>query len=1228
MTNRLIRSSFVLIVALFLSVAAFGQGTTARLQGTVTDSSGAVVTGATVSLTNQATRTTIKTTTGSTGSYAFDLIQAGKYTVTVELAGFKKAVAADNVVSVNLPTTVNIALEVGSVDVVVNVENAAEIVQTSTSGNLGTTIDQQTIESVPIVGLRGRNPLDVVDFQPGVSVGANTGGGVHVNGSRDRSFNFTLDGIDINESSAGGSNFTPLRPNPDSIQEFQIVTGNFTAELGRSTGAQVTFVTKSGRNDFFGSLFEYYQTPGANANEFENNLLGVPKSKFIQHIFGGSVGGPIVNPGFGTNTPLFKPLKDKAFFFVNLQMLRATEGRLAQRTVYTPAARAGVFRYLVGGSNSPAGTANPTVNSSGTPLFPNCGGTVVTNCIATYNIAANPTGVGLDPALMAVINSMPGPNDYASGDGLNIAGFNFLTPQLEKQWDFVTRIDYKFSESNTLYGRYAQGRQETLGDSVNGGGAVFPGTPVVVATDRKPWNFALNHRFSPSSKTTNEAIFGISEFTFDFIAPEPDPFFNFSFNLPSTPNTNSVGVSRIVRTIQIVDNLTYVAGNHITKLGTNLRFGRHTDDRSSVGGTVIEGAINFSTSVNNNFTGFNLPTTGISTSDAARIRSQINDMLGRVGNYNQAFVSNADGSQFEAPGTRWNFQHFYPELDFYVQDSWKLKPNFLLDLGMRYEVKLSPSSSGLPILAPDQLMASDATPSNTIKFVEKELFSNDYNNFSPSVGFAWDPFGKGKTSIRGNYRLSFDRLNSQVNGAQLFQNAPGNNIGVSNTSFGQGGGLLRNGLPVLTPTQTPQQLRQLPSFGTGLITVFDPRTQYPEVQSFSGSFQQELMANTVLEVNFIYKKGEHLFGGYDANSANINAAPAGFGSFLSEFNMIRANSTYNSPLINALYTGSPTNNAGTTTFRSTNATNISRGNVASAALSIAQRTQAGQQMIAANGFSPFLFTMFPQFGTVRVLDTNDYSRYRGLDIILKRRMSNGLSVSASYTWSKSKDTRSFDPTFSTVSTGTVQSAGSTPFDNNNRDLNYAWSDFDRRHIFNFTYVFELPIGRSQKFLSDIPRPLDWVIGGWQLTGLTNYSTGRPFTVYSGLNTFSSAVSTPVNCSGCPRNLGSVTEESGTSYYFNAAQRAMFSQPLPGEFSDTGRNYFIGSPDFRTDLSLSKKFRFTEKMNIDLRVDAKNAFNAVNYGLPTTTFTSSTFGRIRTTIDSSARRMQFSARFNF
>ncbi len=1240
----------MLFVCFSLVGSVFAQGTTARLTGTITDNSGASIPGATVTLTNEATQTSLTTTTSNNGGYTFDLIQAGVYTVSVEKDGFKKVISTKNVVNINQPTTVNFALEVGDVSVVVNVENTAELVQTSTSGNLGTTIEERTIQSVPIVGLRGRNPLDVVDFQPGVSVGTNTGGGIHVHGSRDRAFNYTLDGIDINESSAGGSNFTPLRPNPDSIQEFQIVTSNFTAELGRSPGAQVTFVTKSGTNDFHGNLFEYFQTPGFNANEFENNLLGVPRPKFIQHIFGGSAGGPIVNPGFGVNTPYFKPLKDKAFFFVNLQMLRATQTGLVQRTVFTPEARNGIFRYVqnirnpANGSastNSPAGTANASVNSSGTPILPACSMAVTVACIATYNAAIGTSAIGFDPALLAVINSMPLPNDYGAGDGLNTAGFNYLAGQREEQYDFVTRIDYKINDTSAFYGRYAQGRQQSFGDSVNGGGAAFPGTPILVYTDRTPKNLALNYRFSPNGKSTNEFLFGYSAFSFDFIAPETDPFYNFTFNLPTTPNTNVLGNSRSLRTYQFVDNFTYSMNKHLLKAGVNLRFGRHTDSRSSVGGSQIEGILDFSAARNSNFSAFGLPTLsqpisttntngiiGINPTDNSRLQSQINDFLGRVGNYSQAFVATASGANFAPPGTRWTFQHFYPELDFYFQDSWKVTRNFLVDLGLRYEVKLSPSSSGLPILAPDQLVAVDGAPSNTVRWTESKLFENDLNNFGPSIGFAWDIFGNGKTSLRGNYRLAYDRLNSQVNGAQLFQSAPGNNTSVTNTTYAASGGLLRNGLPNLTPTQSPNVLRQPPVAGTGTQTLFDPRSQYPEVSQFSISFQKELFWDNVLQVNYIRTQGRHLFGAYNANQVDINAQPAGFNSFLDEFNMVRANSTYNSPLINALYTGSAANNTGTMTFRTNQVTNIANGNVASSAQAISQLRSGVNQLIVANGFSPFLFVPYPQFGTLRVLDTNQRSNYQAMEIILKRRISNGIGFEGSYTWSLSKDNGSFDPTFTVIGGSTAQSGSSTAFDNNNRDLNYAWSDFDRRHIFNLTYVVELPFGRDRKFLSDIARPLDWIIGGWQLAGLTNYSSGRPFTAYSGLFTFSNSISTPANCDGCSRTMGTVVEENGTSYLFSAEQRARFSQPAPGEFTNTGRNYFIFSPDFRADMSLSKKFRFTESMNFDLRLDAKNVFNAVNYGLPTTTLTSSTFGRIRSTIDSSARKLQLSVKFNF
>src|ERR1041384_590879 len=364
-----------LFLAFCLVAVANGQGTTSRVTGTVQDANGASVPGAKVTLTNEATTVSFTTETSDSGAYSFDLVQVGTYSVTVEKQGFKKFISTSNPVNVNQPATINATLEAGGMAETVTVQAGAEQVQTSTSGNIGSTIDQHTLEALPIVGTRGRNPLELLNFQPGVVFGGNTGGAVNVNGSRDRAFNFTLDGIDINESTAGGSNFTPLRHNPDSVQEFQVVTSNFTAELGRSSGAQVTLVTRSGTNDFHGNVFEYYRTPALDAKSYPTTIAGLPKDQFVQHIFGGSVGGPLYNPGFGEGDSGGGWMRDKAFFFVNLQMLRAYDTALVTRTVYTPQARQGLFRYVVGRANAPAGTSTAAVNSSGGALFPNCNGT-------------------------------------------------------------------------------------------------------------------------------------------------------------------------------------------------------------------------------------------------------------------------------------------------------------------------------------------------------------------------------------------------------------------------------------------------------------------------------------------------------------------------------------------------------------------------------------------------------------------------------------------------------------------------------------------------------------------------------------------------------------------------------------------------------------------------------------------------------------------------------------
>jgi Carboxypeptidase regulatory-like domain len=1234
MNKRTILVFLSLLVAVLLFAGqALGQGTTSRLTGTVVDSSGAAVPGATVALTNEATNVSFTTQTGNSGAYAFDLIPAGTYQVAIEKSGFKKFITTGNVVQINQPATVNIIMQVGDVSAQVTVEATAEAVQTSSSGNIGSTLNQQTLESLPVVGLRGRNPLDLLNFQPGFVSGANTGGGNHVHGSRDRAFNYTLDGIDVNETSAGGSNFTPLRMNPDSLQEFQLVTGNFTAELGRSSGAQVTMVTKSGTNDIHGNAFEFYQTPRFNAKTYPSTINNTPKEQFVQHIFGGTIGGPII--------------KNKLFYFANLQMLRSYDTALVTRTVYTQSARNGIFRYVVGRANAPNGSATAAVDASGNATLPACSATVTTLCFRTYDIANNAANITRDSALMTAINAQPLPNNFNVGDGLNSAGFNFASPQREKQYDFVTKVDYALNERNNFYARYAKGNQTSFGDSANGGRPVFPSSPNLVDTVRDPINLAINYRWNPTARLVNEFILGLNKFAFSFDTPQPDPAANYTFLTIATPNTNFVRNARKLRTWQFIDNVTLDFSPHVFKTGLNFRFGRHIDDRSSVAGIGLEPAVSFGGAAG--YTAFALPASGatsINANDLTTLQSAINNQLGRVNNVSQAFVSDPNNpGQFAPLGTRWAFTANYPELDFYAQDNWRIRPNLVFDLGLRWEIKLNPRSDGRSILVPNLPVSLGNAGTNALRWVEGDLFKNDFGVIMPSIGFAWDPFKSGKTSIRGNYRMASDRIASQLLGASVFQNIPGNALGAVNTAFGQGGGLYRNVGPIisgLTPSSTPDALRQPAAFGAGSINVFDPNFQFPQIHSWSLSFQREIARQMVVEVNYIGKKGVHLMGGYNANQVNINAKVAGQSeSFLDAFNTVRSSTTANSPLINLLLTGSATNNTGTALFRTLSPAALTQGSVATLATAVSQRLCAAanvtagvctsanlnRRLLDVNGFSSLL-QPFSQFtGGLNVFDSNDYSMYHGLELILRRQMRGG-TFQVSYTLSRSMDNRSFDPTFTTVATGTAQSASSTPFDNSNRRLNYAWSDFDRRHVVQGYSVIELPFGNGHKFLSNVPRALDVVIGGWQLSNTLQIQSGRPFTVYSGLNTFSNVVGSLADCNGCSRKEGKLLLESGRNFWFDATSRAKFTAPAPGSIGNTGRNFFIGPPSFVMGLSMNKKFRVTERVNFDLRVDSTNFTNTPSFAAPTAVLTSTIFGRINDSVTSAERRVQIAGKLNF
>jgi hypothetical protein len=1189
-------------VFVFSIVTAFAQGTTSRVIGTVQDATGAVVPNATVKLINEGTRVTFQTNTSNAGAYFFEAVQPGEYEVDVEANGFRKFTSHNNSVNIGQPATVNVKLEVGSLVDTVTVEASAEAVHTSSSGNYGNIMSGEAVADLPIVGTRGRNPLDLVIAQPGVVSGAPTGGGIYVHGARDRSWNYTLDGIDINDSSQGGSNSTSFRPNPDMLDEFRVLTGNNTAEYGRNSGGQVAMVTKSGTNEYHGDGFWFFRTPRLNANEWQNNLDNLGKAQLEQNIFGGGVGGPVI--------------KNRTFFFVEIQGLRARSSTLTTRTVYTDSARQGILRYVKGGRNFPAGTPTASVDASGNPL-PGVS-------IGTYNLATNdPQHLGFDPTVLQEIKNEPEPNTFTIGDGLNTAGYQFTPLASERQHDQTIKIDQVINTKNMFYARFAWGNDDSNCDIVNTGQPVFPGSPCLVNTVRRPRNYAFNWRATPTSRLTNELVVGYNKYPALFGSPADIS----KVTWVSTPVDNThqydFGNQRTVSTLQFVDNLAYFRGAHDFKFGFNLRRVREEDDRGAVAGVNATEELNFSTSINTvDPATFGLPADLNTAFDRPNFQSYINFMLGRVGQFQQGLVN--QNGQFNK--STFQFDTRYPEYEFYGQDTWKVRKNLTIDLGLRWELRLSPNSAANNIMVPNQPIVAGAAPSTSVQWVPGNLFKNQLGNIGPSIGFAWDPFGTGKTAIRANYRIAYDRINTFVIASQILNNIPGGALAVTNTAFGQNGGRLAQ-LPALpTPTYS-SSLATPTSFSNNTNVVIDPNLKTPTTHQWSFNIQREVAKSTVLDVAYLGRRAYHLLGAYNVNQTNILS-----NGFLDAFNVVKAGG--DSPLMDRLLASDTRLNPGETgsqMVRRLYTSQVSLNSVAAIASSIAQRLQNGQSVTQLSTGQPFYFIPFPQYSNgISVLDSNDFSTYNALEVQLQRRTSKGLSYGVAYTWSKSLDTRSFDPTLTVVGTGNASTAADTPLDINNRRLNYAPSDFDRRHVFNADVVAELPFGKGKHWLTNASGLLDRIVGGWQLSGFGRVTSGRPFTVFAGTNTFNSVVQATANCTGCNRGEGTpfLDAGSGLIWFFNQAQRAQFSAPGAGQFGNTGRNAFVGPHYFEADAALHKRIPVTERIKLELRAEATNVTNSVSFNAPTTDITSSLFGRIRNSVASGSRKIQVGAKIHF
>lgn len=1234
-----------LLVMLCTSAVTYAQSATGRIVGTVQDTSGALVPGATIVATNPETNTSYKTTSSDSGKYTFEALTPGSYTITVEQANFKKYSTSENIVTANDTVTINVPLEPGSISETVQVVGTYEKVQSSQSGNIGTIVNEKTLETLPI---NNRNPLNLIAIQPGVIQGDPsetklTGGGTHVFGARDRAINITLDGIDINETSAGTGTFTPIRTNPDSLKEYRVITSNPSAEFGRNSGAQVALITKTGTNEFHGNLFEFHRNRALNANEWELNRQGIPRRFFIRNQFGGSIGGPLYLPRFGEGGRSYSSGKDRTFFFFNTQFQRQIQTREQVSTVFTQQARQGIFRYVSGGRNAPAGVSGASVDSQGN-LLPGVS-------IGTYNVVTNdPRALGLDPTVLSIIGITPLPNRFDVGDGLNTAGFTSQAIRTDPQRDFTLRIDHNFNERHSLFGRYSWGQQDTIGDTTNLGAARFPGLPPIVNTGRRPRNLAIGLRSTLSPRTVNELIVGANHFEFDFATGSlsdsrttPIVFStvtNVTGSNPTNPLSNVFGNFRTINTYQVLDNVSHSSGAHTFRFGLNLRLQQHFDLRGTVAGEDVNPEFQLGGAVDP--TTFKLPaqcsstitTNCINTNDRSFLQATINNLLGKLNRVDVGLVDT--GGQYGPPGTGFEFDAWYPEYDFYFQDDWKIRPNLTLNLGLRWEPKPKPyGRSGSKILVPNKPLTLGAPPATDVTFIEGDLFKSDWNNFGPAIGIAWDPFRDGKTAVRGNFRVAFDRIVTFLPSSAVYPAIPGATLAVINTVIGQTDNRLRSGIPSLAPPAgvTPATLARPVSPNLLSQEVFDPNFKTPTTYMWSLGAQREIGWGMVADIQYVGRAGRNLIGGYERNQVEIFN-----NGFLSAFNAAKAGGE--STLLNqltALHPNRTSTESGAAFLRRFFTTTLANNNVASlaSALNNTLVTVAGVQkhLPDATGLGAFFFNDYPQFlGGLQIIDSNSFSNYNGIVFQLQRRFEEGLEFGVSYTFSKSLDDKSYDPTFTRISSGNGQSAQSTPLDAKNRRLTYGLSDFDRTHVLQGGGIVELPFGPGRRFGRDTRGVIAGLIGGWTVTAGFVYETGLPFNVVSGTNSFSNRNSSRANYSGSNFNPQYGNDPaSGVPFLFTAEERALFTIPAPGDYGNLPRNAFRLPRFFNMDASLIKRIAIKEGMRIELRAEAFNLTNTAHLGFPSSgvTVTGGTAVLSRDlTSDSFARVVQVGFKFSF
>lgn len=1279
--------SVVLILAGMTCVLA--QTSTGRLSGTVSGADG-VLPGATVTATDNQTGKVLTTTTNDSGNFIFPQLEVGTYTVNITSTGFKKFVANEVKIDVGREYSLNPVLEVGGIEETVTVTAGADVV-TATTAQVSNTVSQQQILSLPLLA---REPLGLTTLQSGVQ--SAPGKATTVNGMRTSFTNITRDGINIQDNfiRTNATDFSPNRPTIDNTAEFTVITGNQESDQGYG-GAQVRLVTPRGTQDFHGAAYAYNRNSAFAANNFFSNRAG----RFIatdtevvagrarvgderspipfrnRNQFGGKIGGPLPLPHFGEGGPFL--LKDKAFFFYNYEKTIDPNSAAATRTILTPTARNGQFLYT---RATPGAAINTTVGTATVT----CPATTVANtgtCVIS-DVLGFARGLGftnipatINPLIQSrIISRLPAQGNFSGGDSLNTTGYRFNRATDLEQTQHAARIDIEPTGKDTFTGVYTWNLEQTLRTDLD---PTF--NPIPEGTlDSKNKLLSLTYRRIITSNLVNELRGGFFNSDVLFFRGSPAPANLLALPLVNNPENTEFDQGRIVRTYNIQDNVDWIVGKHNVRFGGQMQF-FNIDSTSGFG---IVPTLNIGTNTTStpffavgNFANIG----GINTTQVGTANGLLALLGGIVSGVNQQFYVNSLDSNLYTPNELQFQPYEYRNHSLYVSDRWQITNDLTLTFGLRYEL-FTPlrqtNSVGLePILNADDPVSSLLDPNGRFQIIggnagqEGAFYKPDYNNFAPSVGFAWSPkFESGvgkflldKTVVRGGYSRNFG--NDQI--VTAISQAPGNNTGLGSVlsnvtnangltplNFRLGDNIPSPPIPTRVPIEQLTFLRNttppIANFA-GVVFGVDPEIQTPMIEQYSFGIQREFLNDMAIEIRYVGTRSDNL-----TRAANVNEIDIVSNGFLADYNRARANflATGNAFCTTAACqplqilqnggTGATGRIALPANYIPTLNAFLVDGQVANLANSIINNGLNNHPIVTAPTRQPFVnFLRNPSAGTTVALLTNDgFYNYNSLQIELRRRFAQGLYFQANYTFSKNLT--------NSVTTGQFQFE---PYlQNNDQALDKQRADFDLTHVFNLNAVYQFPFGKGKMFLNQ-GGIVDKIFGGWEISAIVQAFSGLPITFTDPRGTLNTsgraARQTPQsNLSNDEiRALGGIFEQNGNIYFIDPSilnangqasagfgqapfQGQVFFHNQPGQVGGIGRTLVNGPSFFNTNIGLIKNIGFTESIRVQLRADAFNVFNNVNFNANSQVpnITSNTFGQI--TSAGSARILQFGARFEF